>query len=439
MKHILFIGDFRPANNYGSIATTETLEKLLVNVAKDAEIRIIDKRSYGTPTPLGGFLPLNVKDNSVKGIIKRMVPATLIPQLQKWNKKLKKGLGLKRSHMPYRYSLFEEYYKDMMSGQYLQYEKELFEWADIVMVNGEGTIVNGTDKEGKYSLGGLYTLYMTWLAKEKFKKPTCLVNHTVDPANSDAYEIIEKLYPKLDYVCVREPLSLVKLKEHGITNAQFIPDSLFSYTPVEDWKPSAELSKQIDFSKPYICVGDSAGIWKNPYLPTVKWDVVEVFSNLITELQKVVPQIIFVDGFNESSKEVNKVIKKFGLGYVNLNNCSYHDLFYVFKGAEIFISGRWHNSILSCVANTPILLWGSDSHKTRALYTILDNYPYTFFNINSFPIHTKDMADSARSVIENKVAVKKLIKEKVDIYSKLTVGNVAFVKDFIDGNLKEVK
>jgi len=27
MKHILFIGDFIPAQNYGSIATTETLKK----------------------------------------------------------------------------------------------------------------------------------------------------------------------------------------------------------------------------------------------------------------------------------------------------------------------------------------------------------------------------------------------------------------------------
>jgi len=430
MKHILFIGDFIPAQNYGSIATTETLKKLVSSVSKDAEIRYIDVRSYGKPTPVGGFLPFGVPEKSLFGFIKRLLPPTAIPLMRSWNKKLKKNLGIKTSFLPYRYSLFEEYYDKMQQGEILRYEKELLEWADIVLVNGEGTIVNGTDKDGKYSVGGLYTFYLSWLAKVKYNKPTCLVNHTVDPANNDAYEIIENLYPKLDYVCVREPLSLIKLKEHGITNASFVPDSLFSYVPVKDWKPTAELLKQIDFSKPYILVGDSAGIWKNPYLPVVKWDVVEVFSDLITQLQKVVPQVVFVDGFNGWSKDINKVIKKFDLGYVNLKNCTYHDLFYVLKGAEIFISGRWHNSILSAVANTPILLWGSDSHKTRALYTILE-YPYQFFAINSFPIHTEDMAACAKKIIEEKDAVKKSLKEKVDQYAPLTSGNVKFLKEVL--------
>ena len=41
----------------------------------------------------------------------------------------------------------------MQKGLCLQYEKRMLEWADIVYINGEGNIVNGTDRYGKYRMG----------------------------------------------------------------------------------------------------------------------------------------------------------------------------------------------------------------------------------------------------------------------------------------------
>lgn len=424
---ILFVGDLRTANNYGAIATTETLNNMLVQANPDAEIRYIDFRSLYNPTPVSGWPASDGASTKLKAclktVVKKVLPSSLLRLLKQIVFTEKKSL----SYIPYKRSLYDDFYVRMQKGEILGFEKRMIEWADMVYINGEGNIVHGVDKYGKYRNGGLYILFMAWLAKEKFHKKTFMVNHTVDPANKDVFEIIAKVYPTLDKVYVRETLSLPKLLEVGVHNGMFVPDALFGYQPVQNWQPTSKLARQIDFSKPYICIGDSSGI-KNMY-NQVKWDVVKVLSDLIEKLKNVVPQIVFVDGYNGGNADINRVVRKTGIGVVNLKNCSYHDLFYVLQGAEIFISGRWHASILSVLANTPILLWGSDSHKTKSLYTLLD-YPYSFYEVNTFPIHIVEMVSEVNKIIKERDQVKRLLNEKISVLSQRAIENVTFLRDF---------
>ena len=55
MKNLLFIGDLRTANNYGAVATTEALDRLLKNECYDINIKYIDFRSLYHPTPVDGL------------------------------------------------------------------------------------------------------------------------------------------------------------------------------------------------------------------------------------------------------------------------------------------------------------------------------------------------------------------------------------------------
>ncbi len=433
-KRLLFVGDLRIAGNYGAIATTEALNNLLVSNAEMFDIEYIDYRSLHNETPENGWPEIkSLSKIYKKKKIKTQIFAIVVPFLKMIKPLLfgiigKKVYMFQKDYIPYKLSLYEEYYKRLVKGSSFRYEKRMLEWADIVYINGEGNIVNGTDKNGKYRKGGLYILFFAWLSKVKFNKKTCLLNHTVDPANKDIYEIIKYLYPTLDKVFVRETLSLKNLHDLGLMNVKYVPDALFSYQPKMNWEPSEQLNKQIDFTKPYLCIGDSSGI-KNAY-NKVKWDVPEVIGELINELRKIVPQIVFVDGYNGMDKDINRVIKRTKVASVNLNNCSYHDLYYVLKGAEIFISGRWHASILCVLANTPILLWGSDSHKTRSLYTLLD-YPYDFFEVNTLPIHIAEMIENVKEILQTRSEIKDLIKLKVDDISKLAINNVNFLSELI--------
>lgn len=424
---ILFVGDLRTANNYGAIATTETLNNMLLQAIPDAEVQYIDYRSLYYPTPVTGWPASVGVATKIKGRLKLVGKKILPLFLRRLVKQLFFSAKKISSYIPYKFSLYDEYYARLQKGEILGFEKRMLEWADMVYINGEGNIVHGVDKYGKYRNGGLYILFMAWLAKEKFNKKTFMVNHTVDPANKDVFEMIAKVYPALDKVYVRETLSLAKLQEVGVDNGVFVPDALFAYQPIQNWQPSAKLKRQIDFSKPYICIGDSSGI-KNMY-NQVKWDVVKVLSDLIEKLKNVIPQIVFADGYDGGNSDVNKVVRNTNIGVVNLTNCSYHDLFHVLQGAELFVSGRWHASILSVLANTPILLWGSDSHKTKSLYTLLD-YPYSFYEVNTFPIHIDEMVNEIKEIIQEKHQVKRLLNEKLPVLKGRAIENVTFLGDF---------
>lgn len=426
MKNVLFIGDLRTAFNYGAIATTETLISLIKNERYDINIKYIDYRSLYHPTPLAGYPPITYTPQKITFVkkIKSYIPRSAKTYIKNILKPIKQC-----DFVPYKYSQYESYFKQMEAGKILQFEKKMLEWADIIYINGEGNIVNGTDQYGKYRMGARYILFMAWVSKIKYNKTTLMVNHTVDPNNSNAFEMISHIYPHLDEVYVREPLSLPILEKYKINNGKFVPDALWAYKPSKHWEIPDILKKEIDFSKPYICIGDSSG-FRNAY-NKVKWDVPSVMGKIIDELHKITSQIIFVDGFSGGNDDITQIIKKKKLGYVNLNNCSYHDLYHVLERSQIFISGRWHASILCILANTPILLWGSDSHKTKSLYTILD-YPYPFFEVSTLPVNIEELTDTVKKIIGNQELIKADIQAKSILLSEKAIQNAKILSKYVN-------
>lgn len=395
VKKILFVGDVRPSYNYGAIATTESMLELIDSLLLDFEINIIDSRSFLGNTPINGWPALEAfqkSDNILKKLTKKI-------GIYDSMKKIKDGRYKKQvtDNIPSRIDQYEYFAEKIQLGQTWSYERRLIEWSDMIIIQGEGNIVNGTDSTGRYRNGGRYILFFAYLSKMVFNKQTFIINHTVDPINRDIQKIIKMLYPNLDGASVREKKSLALLKEWGIDNVSYVPDALWTHDFYNDLmvkKPKC--LQKFDFSDSYICLGDSSGI-KNKYTQ-VKWDVVNVYTDLIIKLENVCPNIIFIDGYNGQNVEINKVIKDNNLKYVNLTNCNYHELFYVLQNASLFISGRWHASIISLLANTPILLWGSDSHKTEALYSEID-YPYEFFDVTGIPLNTDRIAKEAKKIM----------------------------------------
>ena len=445
---ILFLGDLRNCYNYGAIATTESLIRMLKEEYSDVDLKYIDFRSLQNATPPEGW------DNKAKTDVKKsskfqslkikvwniyrqlcyilimMIPYGLYLQIHKYRRKQKEQqtpyTPNMNYHIPFLFKDYDGWVKNMLEGKVLLYEKNLFEWADLVIVNGEGNVVHGTDENGVYRHRACYILFMSWVAKTHFRLPVYLVNHCVDPDNSDAVEIIKNVYPLLNKVIVRDPLSLEKLYSYGISNAEYAPDALFSYKGNTSWVPSEAIKQQIDFSEPFILLGDSSGI-QNAY-GKVPWNVPYFFETLIEKLQAIVPQVVFVDGYSEGCSDINQVISDTGIGRISLKNCSYQDLHGIMKRAEIFISGRWHASILCLLAGTPILLFGSDSHKTKSLYSVI-NYPYTFFETLSLPIHIDEIIEEVQKIKVNHDVISADIQEKCRELSRKSYYNVECLKD----------
>lgn len=431
-RRILIVGDLRTAYNYGAIATTEALLKLLREFEPNMEMKMIDHRSFHGTTPDEGWPNIDYRTyyrkmyyerkNSFKGKIVSVAKAVGIYHvLVKIRNRRYKNCD--SGNVPARFEDYAEFVQMILEGKTWRYERALLEWADIVVVNSEGNIVHGTDKNGYYRVGGRYVLFMEFLAKSIFHKPCYVVNHTVDPQNRDITKIISNIYPLLDGIYVREKKSLVILNEIGVHNAGYVPDALWSY----DFNNDEEVKRpegltEFDFQKPYICLGDSSGIC-NQY-SHVKWDVVLVYTSLIETLKKeVCPNIIFVDGYNGENDEINAVIRKNEIQTVNLNTCNYHELYYVLSRAKIFISGRWHASIIALLGHTPVLLWGSDSHKTEALYGEID-YPYEFFDVAALPLNIDRIACEANKIINDSHSEQWHLVERL---SKLAKQNNGFL------------
>lgn len=429
-KRILFVGDTSTACNYGSIAVSETFLEMLLDVGL-YDLEIIDYRSCIRATGVQG------QELDSKVYVKKIVNSR-VGTLKKLIKKVKeskparfvKQRVLRRDflynyHIPVRYDLYEEFTQRVLNGEVLQYERRLIEKCDLVLINGEGSIVNGTDTNGVYNKNGLYVVYMSFLSKRLGKK-CLLLNHTVDPRNRDAWEMIRNVYPLVDKVFVRERLSLDVLRRQNLVggNIDFVPDILFAYEPKIDVK--MPLLRRLNPDEPFLCLGDSSGIKSG--LTAVSWDVRETYIRLVRQLQKeVCKQIVIVDGYRGENEDINYIVNKLNLPCVNLKNCNYHQLFALLKKSELFISGRWHASILSLLAKTPILLWGSDSHKTEALYELTD-YPFAFFDVKSLPINIDRMVNEAKVIIDSDHARTWLL---VDKYKKDAKQNINIIKRFL--------
>ena len=404
MTKVLLIGDLRTSiSNYGAFANSENLINELKKKS-DIELKCIDGRSFWKKTPKDGWetstedyikaaREKQLRENKVqrvKRIIKKVpFAAELIKKLRKHEMEI---------FVPAQIKDYESFSKRVVIGEELQYEKNLIEWADAVLINGEGNIVRGTDKNGYYRLGGLYVLYIAYLSKVVCKKKTYIINHTVDPGNRDIIEIIKSIYPLMDGIYIRERLSINLLRKWGVENAKLIPDTLFLYGQNEVMCAlSANYKEWRDYSKKLVCVGDSSGI-ENVYTK-VKWDVKKFYNSLIGRLKEQGYQVAFIDGFDGNNDELNEICIHNNILHLHMSNCSYQELYQIYKETAVYISGRWHTSILALQAGCPIVLWGADSHKTEALYDLID-YPFTFFDVNTLPIHVDDILEEINLVLK---------------------------------------
>ena len=317
---------------------------------------------------------------------KPILPDPIFPKLRR------------KDFVPFRWDQYELYAREVMHGLRMQYEYKLLQEADLIIINGEGNVVSGTDEFGLYRCGARYIFFMAYLAKKYFKKYVCIVNHTIDPKNKEAEEIIKHVYPLFDFVSCREKLSFDILKPLvPDLKPRFHGDSLFTFEGNKELI-NEEIANLIDFSKPFICIGDSSGV--RGLLSQVKWNVVETFAELITEINKIIPQVVFIDGYAGNYAEINRLVEYMNIPCLNLRNCCFEDLIYVLSKSSCFVSGRWHASIMALLGNCPVVLWGADSHKTRALYHLFNENELGFYSIDSIPIRIHDIVSDVRKAIE---------------------------------------
>ncbi len=229
--------------------------------------------------------------------------------------------------------------------------------ADVVVYNGENSIYRNTGE-------GIHGLFLTWVAKTRMGKPTCIVNHTahLDDILPVMPAMVKLVYPKLDLVAVREPRSLANLKEHGISNAVLFPDIVFAHDPrnteqdtVDTWLRRVGIGSQ-----PYFCLSGSGLLMS---MPRAEWDgrVVEI----VRGLQSVIPNGVLL-AKDPWCFGLQEVARRTGAAYFGPEH-EFQELWPLFERASFLVTGHFHYAIMSAMVGCPFVPLSVNNHKMRGV------------------------------------------------------------------------
>ncbi len=430
MNKVYFVNDTSDCSNWGCRATTNAFRKMILESGSE----ISDTLYLSSMQTENKYVP-NKKlrlvgkysDSIVKSIPKghsaiqyfrhRLVQPN-------WNK-----VSGKRDVIPEDLSEFEPFAQKAIAGEILQTEIQCLKECDLVVINGEGSIY---DQQRK----GRMMLFIAYLAKQHFDKPCILVNHTADVHDPIMAEMVARVYPLLDDVVFREPLSAEActgfVRED---NSLLAADAAFTYRPIPKTVWSSVAGREGYFSiwpdsavgfnpqKPYICVGGSS-IYLRPDRP--QYDPIPGFIELCKALQDIAP-VVLTAPCQTDEKIFRPVAKELNLPLIALSTPTQQAVDILGNGSA-YISGRWHPSIFALTGGTPIVTLTANTYKTQALLRQVGLDAPTF---DALRLHDEKESIVALtdSYIKEGADLRQRLRQRAKKLSELAWENVRYLKD----------
>ncbi|BAQ64492.1 hypothetical protein GM3709_1257 [Geminocystis sp. NIES-3709] len=306
--------------------------------------------------------------------------------------------------------------------------------SDAIVINGEGDLIFNPNRRTV-----LFLLMVIELAHLQ-NVPIFFINAMVSDCprfgrDEKMVKAAVEALSKCSGIALRDKESVATLHEIAPhLKSTYIPDALFSWTKycsseniMQIKYGSAILPYQkdylwgkYDFSKPYICLGGSSLATKNPKL------AIESYGKLAQKLLELGQPVYIVDtGDGQFLAEVSKITKipLIPIEIPILMGAS------ILSNASLFVSGRYHPSIMASLGGTPCIFLGSNSHKTRSLQEVL-NYD----SIVEYPAIPTDqdiekIAQKARQIIDAGKTERDKIQTQVLSLSQESKNIVSFIRD----------
>ena len=243
--------------------------------------------------------------------------------------------------------------------------------ADLMVIDGDGDIIFSTPPRRQT----LFLLAMIELGL-RLKKPVFLVNSMISDCplsgrNKTTLGAARRLFAQCRAVTLRDPESLEYVrKEMPEANASLIPDSLFAWFPLyasDNSHPPAngdfllpypekeEYWGKLDFSQPYICIGGGALAGSQPDRS------LQCYARLVEAIRQLGYRVYLTES-DISDSFLQQIAREKGVGIVPADApilmCGA-----VLAHAKLFISGRYHPSILASLGGTPCIFLESHAHK----------------------------------------------------------------------------
>ena len=305
--------------------------------------------------------------------------------------------------------------------------------SDIVIINGEGSMIFSTPPR-KDLLFQLMIIELACLLKKRVFYINAMVsNCPLTGRNDDVFSVSINALKKCNCVSVRDKTSFDILHQY-IKNLSFIPDALFTWVDLIVKKempqdsdliiPHPELNcllNSLNFCEPYICVSGSS------LVPTNVDEAIKSYYLLITRL-KALGLRIYLVATAPGDSFLHDVGRFTGVNVIPENTN-------IFVGAKIlsnaclFISGRYHPSILASLGGTPCIFLDSNSHKTTSLQRTLCYDSVSVFSpfLSEDDINT--VLQKSNEILEKQLFIRKKIKRTVKELSNKAKKVNAFIKE----------
>ena len=320
MKIAYFINTFNSIN-WGGQATSNAIKHMLASAYPDAQ-----------------FVPMNMPSLPFKKmkVLRSVYERRLVESIMRDDLQSVK-FYLKKMNIPE--TIFDEF--------------------THICFNGEGAV---------HAKSGHIRLFMglLYLAKKQ-KKVVAAVNQTIDLAGDKELEaVLSKVYEMLDFVSVREPLSLAYAQKIGIARMQLIPDAVYGLPRLSDEKIESTL-QHYRLPKKYIAITGSSLLKRDK-------TSLRYMRKILTYITKryTLP-MVFMANAKTDIWLAHRLKDEFSFRIIEPPT-KYIDAMAIIARAEMIIGGRQHPNIFAYMYHTPYVPFKGNTFKNDGV-SKLQGYP----------------------------------------------------------------
>ncbi len=438
---IVYVGDNRNRGNFGCRATSTALSQI---ISKDNEIV---GRIYGKYT--------NVDTGEL--FFYQHFPAWIYKRLSKfkyWDY-LKKGLYLfnrmlKKGHYYFSNFDFIDYDFDKSIENLIrclpanpnlrEFDLRQYDF-DALVVNGEGSFIFATPPWRECLVEAMLMYWAEKMGKKVYYLNGMLSDDPYSEHNKKTIELIKPIFSKAEVVSVREKYSYKYAEENfSNINLKHYPDALFSWYKyvndefkINDGKYIMGMSGatdssfyEFDFSKPYICISGSSSVG---VAASSKEEIIYIYKQLVTEVKEAFPDLnVFLVDVCEGDDFLNDVSKETKTPIISIDT-PILSAAKILANARVYISGRYHPSILASLGGTPCVFMSSNSHKTLSVQELLKYEIIKEFNVLPDKEERKKIIELARNRINEGETLRKKIQTRCYELSEETLKQQELFKE----------
>jgi polysaccharide pyruvyl transferase WcaK-like protein len=291
------------------------------------------------------------------------------------------------------------------SNSRLQQMYESISACDALVFNGEGTMIFSNPPEPDV----LYTLFLIRLGVA-LKKRVFFLNAMFSDCpstgrNDKVLASAAAVLSNCEVVVCRDRQSLEYLRAVApAANITSIPDALFTWKSKVHAAAAAVgqsadsvlpfgleyLLGELDFSSPYICVSGSSS-------SHLSRDRVSAYERVAVGLQSLGLPVYLICTC-EFDSFLHEVGRRTGITVIPQSIPVMAGAGIVGRAA-LLVSGRFHPSIMASLGGTPCVFFGSNSHKTRSLQSVLRYAEVREFTHAPTPAEIPDIVDTAKNLL----------------------------------------